>query len=104
MRPYDLRHSFASLLIREGKSVVDVASQLGHAPTMTLSTYAHVMADLDDEDRRSADEMIREARAEVSGGSEEGPQHSEGAQIEEGSRSNVRHLFAGDVRQKRLIA
>ena len=45
--PYTLRHSFASLLIREGKSIVDVAAQLGHAPTMTLDTYAHVFADLD---------------------------------------------------------
>jgi integrase len=65
LRPYDLRHSFASLLIREGKSVVDVASQLGHAPTMTLSTYAHVMADLDEEDRRSANELIDEARKQA---------------------------------------
>ena len=38
-RPYDLRHSFASLLIHEGRySIVDVAAQLGHDPTMTLST------------------------------------------------------------------
>lgn len=65
LRPYDLRHSFASLMIREGKSVVDVAGQLGHAPTMTLSTYAHVMADLDEEDRRSANELIDEARKQA---------------------------------------
>ena len=41
-RPYDLRHSFVSLLIHEGRSVVEVARQAGHAPTMTLTTYAHV--------------------------------------------------------------
>ena len=29
-RPYDLRHSFASLLIHEGRSVMYVARQLGH--------------------------------------------------------------------------
>ena len=45
-RPYDLRHSFASLLIREQRtSIVELAEQLGHAPTMTLNTYAHVMAE-----------------------------------------------------------
>lgn len=45
-RPYDLRHSFASLLIREQKtSIVELAEQLGHAPTMTLDTYAHVFAE-----------------------------------------------------------
>ncbi|MCW2984419.1 MAG: helix-turn-helix protein, partial [Conexibacter sp.] len=32
-RPYDLRHSFASLLIREGEtSIVELAEQLGHSP------------------------------------------------------------------------
>ena len=41
-RPYDLRHSFVSLLIHEGRSIVDIARQAGHAPTMTLATYAHV--------------------------------------------------------------
>src|SRR4051794_23482681 len=41
-RPYDLRHSFISLLIHDGLSVVEVARQAGHSPEMTLSTYAHV--------------------------------------------------------------
>jgi integrase len=42
-RPYDLRYAFASLLIREQRtSIVELAEQLGHAPTMTLNTYTHV--------------------------------------------------------------
>jgi integrase len=53
MRPYDLRHAFCSLLIAEGLSVVEVARQAGHAPTMTLDTYAHVMADHEGADRLS---------------------------------------------------
>ena len=61
-RPYDLRHSFVSLLIHEGRSVVEVAQQAGHAPMMTLSTYAHVFAELGPEDRVSAEEQIRRAR------------------------------------------
>jgi integrase len=68
LRPYDLRHAFCSLLIAEGLSVVEVARQAGHAPTMTLDTYAHVMADHDGAERLSAEAMIRAAReAEVSG-------------------------------------
>ncbi len=63
-RAYDLRHSFASLLIREQRtSIVELAEQLGHAPTMTLNTYAHVFA----EHRRQApvdvEEWIARARA-----------------------------------------
>jgi integrase len=60
--PYDLRHSFASLLIHEGCSVVEVADQLGHSPQMTLSTYAHVMSELDGAERVSAEDQIRAAR------------------------------------------
>jgi integrase len=68
MRPYDLRHAFCALLIAEGLSVVEVARQAGRAPTMTLDTYAHVMADHDGADRLSAEAAIRSAReAEVSG-------------------------------------
>lgn len=40
--PYDLRHSFASLLIQAGVSVVEVARQMGNAPSVTLHTYGHV--------------------------------------------------------------
>jgi integrase len=40
---HDLRHCFASMLVREGADVVFVARQLGHAnPAVTLSIYAHL--------------------------------------------------------------
>jgi integrase len=41
-RPYDLRHSFASLLLAEGRTIHYVAKQLGHSPGLTLGTYGHV--------------------------------------------------------------
>jgi integrase len=66
-RAYDLRHSFCSLLIHEGKTVVEVAAQAGHAPSMTLDTYAHVIAELEGADMVSAESAIRSARdAQVS--------------------------------------
>jgi integrase len=61
-RPYDLRHSFCSLLIYEGASVVEVARQLGHSPTMTLDTYGHVFEEFENSERVSAEEQIRRAR------------------------------------------
>jgi integrase len=61
-RPYDLRHSFVSLLLAEGANVVEVARQAGHSPTMTLSTYAHLFEELDGADRTSAENRIRQAR------------------------------------------
>lgn len=67
-RPYDLRHSFASLLIHSGRSVVETAQQLGHSPTMCLDTYAHVINDLDG-DYRPVDELIAVARQAVFGDS-----------------------------------
>jgi len=41
--PYDGRHSFASLLIHEGRSVPYVAAAMGHASaTTTLTYYTHI--------------------------------------------------------------
>jgi integrase len=65
VRPYDLRHSFVSLLIHEGRSVVDVARQAGHAPTMTLDTYAHVFDEFDPDERISAEDRIERAREAI---------------------------------------
>jgi hypothetical protein len=62
--PYTLRHSFASLLIWEGRPITYVAAQLGHSPAMTLRTYAHVFEELEDADRTTA-----EARSSVRVGS-----------------------------------
>ena len=67
MVPYDLRHSFASLLIHEKRlSIVEIADQLGHAPRMTSDTYGHVMRELRGAEPVSAEEQIRRARARVS--------------------------------------
>ena len=63
VRPYDLRHSYISLLIAQGATVVDVAQQAGHSPTMALSTYAHLFDEHDRNDRRSPEALIRAARA-----------------------------------------
>ena len=42
--PHSLRHRYASVKIREGVPVTDLAAQLGHARTsMTLDTYSHVL-------------------------------------------------------------
>lgn len=61
-RPYDLRHTWASLLIQEGRlSVVEIAAQMGHSTQTLLSTYAHVIAELSGE-QRPVEELIRDAR------------------------------------------
>ena len=64
-RPYDLRHSFVSLLIAEGHNVIDVARQAGHSPKMALDTYAHVFEEFDPIDRVDAATRIRKAREAV---------------------------------------
>ena len=61
-RPYDLRHAAASLWLHEGRSVVEVASWLGHSPAMSLGTYAHVVDELRDAPRVDAERAIRAAR------------------------------------------
>jgi integrase len=61
--PYDLRHAFASLQIRAGVAIPDLAEQLGHSPQMTLTTYAHVMRELRGLPSLSTEEQIQAARA-----------------------------------------
>jgi integrase len=61
-RPYDLRHSFASLLLHEGRSVIYVARQLGHGAEMTLRTYGHVIDELEDTPSIPAEDAIKAAR------------------------------------------
>ncbi len=60
-RPYDLRHSAASLWLHEGRTIIEVATWMGHSGSMALSTYLRVMSDMGDE-RVSAEEAIRAAR------------------------------------------
>jgi integrase len=44
--PHDLRHRYASVKVREGVPVTELAAQLGHMrSSMTLDTYSHVLLD-----------------------------------------------------------
>jgi integrase len=59
---YDLRHSFCSLLLAEGRTVHYVAGQLGHGPEQTLNRYGHVLDELADAPQIDAEAEIRKAR------------------------------------------
>jgi hypothetical protein len=43
--PYDLRHSYCSLLAHEGRSAPYIAAMMGHALTDTQRHYAHMIED-----------------------------------------------------------
>lgn len=44
VRFHDLRHTYASLLIEQGENIKYIQTQLGHSsPVVTLSVYAHLM-------------------------------------------------------------
>lgn len=67
-RVYDLRHSFASLLLAEGRTLHQVAAQLGHSPMLTADVYGHVLAEHQDDDavRLDPEKAIRAARMQAS--------------------------------------
>jgi integrase len=46
-RPYNLRHTFTSLMIASGAATIAVASQLGHDASLTLGTYARLFDEFD---------------------------------------------------------
>ncbi len=60
---HDLRHYYASLLIRHGESVKTVQRRLGHATAAeTLDTYAHLWPDSEDRTRAAIDAVLRPPR------------------------------------------
>lgn len=59
---HDLRHFFASMLIRAGLSAKAVAKLLGHAtPTITMNVYSHLWPDDEDRSREAVDAVLRRA-------------------------------------------
>jgi integrase len=64
-RPYDCRHSFASLLLAEGRQPLYVAQQLGHSLAVLLSTYSHLMAEYAESPAIDAEVEISKARRET---------------------------------------
>jgi integrase len=62
-RAYDLRHSFVSLPIHEGQSILEVARQAGHSPQTCLRDYGHLFDEFDPAKREPAEAVIGAARA-----------------------------------------
>jgi len=60
-RPYDLRHSFVSLRLAEGRQPVWIAKQAGHSLRVLLSTYAHLIDEY--AERESVDPEVEIAKA-----------------------------------------
>jgi integrase len=57
---HELRHYYASLLIRYGESIKTVQARLGHkSAEETLNTYSHLWPDSDDRSRDAVDAALR---------------------------------------------
>ena len=67
-KPYDGRHSFASLLLHEGRNLAYIAEQLGDSIDTVQRTYVHVIEELLGQPQVSAEETIRAARRRVETG------------------------------------
>lgn len=63
---HDLRHYYASLLVRHGESVKVVQKRLGHKNAAeTLDTYSHLWPDSEDRTREAVDEVLGRAAGEA---------------------------------------
>ena len=65
--PYDLRHAYASLQIRSGMSIPELAEQMGHSAQMTVGTYSHVIRELKGQAIVPPEEQIERARQKTGG-------------------------------------
>jgi integrase len=61
---HDLRHYYASLLIRHGENVKVVQGRLGHKNAVeTLNVYSHLWPDSEDRTREAVDAVLGQAAA-----------------------------------------
>jgi integrase len=68
-RPYDLRHTWASLRLAEQRlSLREIADQMGNSLTTLASTYSHVIADLKGLPPVDPDTLVARARGELAQG------------------------------------
>ena len=61
LKPYDLRHTAATLYAAAGWTAVEIGHQLGHSPELSQRTYQHLL-DTKPGERRSIEDYINEAR------------------------------------------
>lgn len=61
LKPYDLRHTAATLYASAGWTAVEISQQLGHSVEVSQGTYQHLL-DTKPGERRSIEEYIAEAR------------------------------------------
>jgi hypothetical protein len=52
---------------RKSRSVTPVARRLGHSAAVLMRTYGHVIEELDDAPRITAEDAIRDARGDTDG-------------------------------------
>jgi integrase len=64
LKPYDLRHTAASLYAASGWQAVEIAAQLGHSPAESQRTYQHIIVSNGSKERRTIEDYIAEARSE----------------------------------------
>lgn len=65
-RPYNLRHTWASLLIAEKRlSIVEIAEQLGDKTSTVLDIYSHVMREFRHQRSLDIEKEVRRARKSV---------------------------------------
>ena len=77
--PYDLRHSYASLLFHEGQGIREVMLAMGHnSPTTTERHYLHIYEEARLAPRMGLAEAALAARASVAGRTT-GPVRDQGA-------------------------
>jgi len=62
LRPYDLRHTAATLYVAAGYDHLQVAQQLGHTPEVSIRTYQHLYDVGRQGEARSVEDYIRQAR------------------------------------------
>lgn len=63
--PHGLRHTHATLLLRDKKPVISVAKRLGNTPDMVMNIYGHVLDDMEDDLVDSFSDSLNHLKSET---------------------------------------
>jgi integrase len=63
LRVYDLRHTYASLLISQGVHVKAIAERMGHSSvTVTMEVYGHLLPSIEEHANQALERLYQQAR------------------------------------------
>jgi len=96
-RPYDLRHGYASLRVRQGDDPATIAKAMGNSPVTLMGNYVHVFEEYEDAKPEPMAEVVARARKAAD---EKAAKRAAGVQAERERHAKAKREARNTARRK----